>query len=152
MFMNSQGDGLHKAAITAAIVGPFFWVNSFDCVDDFKAKVDGMDEEEWARNLGESYSLHLGEYFNLQYLKYLELLPSVSCMACGISLNQWLAWPFEICRPPSILAPFAEVASQRIQVISLDKLACRSLSPISDIFSHTQNEKAKSGNDYACMQ
>ena len=54
MFMISLGDGIPKLAITAAIVGTFIFVcvNSFDCLDDFKANFDDMDEEERASNLG----------------------------------------------------------------------------------------------------
>ena len=54
MFMISLGDGIPKLAITAAIVGTFIFVcvNSFDCMDDFKANFDDMDEEERASNLG----------------------------------------------------------------------------------------------------
>ena len=39
MFMISLGGGMPKLGITAAIVGTFIFVcvNSFDCMDDFKA-------------------------------------------------------------------------------------------------------------------
>mgnify|MGYP001241128420 CR=1 FL=1 len=55
MFMISQGGDLPKLAITAAVIGIFIFVcvNSFDCMDDFKANIDDMGEEEMASNLGQ---------------------------------------------------------------------------------------------------
>ena len=54
MFMIALGVGIPKLAITAAIVGTFIFVivNSFDCMDDFKANFDDMGDEERASNLG----------------------------------------------------------------------------------------------------
>ena len=54
MFMITLGVGVPKLAITAAIVGSFIFVciNSFDCMDDFKANADDMGEEERATHLG----------------------------------------------------------------------------------------------------
>jgi len=56
MFMITLG-GEPKLAITAAIIGTFIFVcvNSFDCMDDFKANVDDMGEEERATNLGRKF-------------------------------------------------------------------------------------------------
>ena len=57
MFMISLGDGIPKFAITATIVGTFIFVcvNSFDCMDDFKANADDMGDEERATNLGKKF-------------------------------------------------------------------------------------------------
>ena len=57
MFMISLGDGIPKLAITAAIVGTFIFVcvNSFDCMDDFKANADDMGDEERATNVGKKF-------------------------------------------------------------------------------------------------
>ena len=57
MFMISMGGGLPKLGITAAIVGTFIFVcvNSFDCMDDFKANADDMGDEERATNLGKKF-------------------------------------------------------------------------------------------------
>ena len=54
MFMISLGVDVPKLALTAAIVGSFIFVciNSFDCMDDFKANADDMGEEERATHLG----------------------------------------------------------------------------------------------------
>ena len=54
LFIISQGGDLPQLAITAAIVGMFVFVmiNSFDCMDDLKANVDDMDDEERTSNLG----------------------------------------------------------------------------------------------------
>ena len=54
MFMISLGVDVPKLALTAAIVGTFIFVciNSFDCMDDFKANADDMGEEERATHLG----------------------------------------------------------------------------------------------------
>ena len=54
MFMISMGGDLPKLGITAAIVGAFIFVcvNSFDCMDDFKASADDMGDEERATNIG----------------------------------------------------------------------------------------------------
>ena len=43
--------------MTAAIVCIFVFVmmKSFDCMDDFKANVDNIDEEEAATNLGQKF-------------------------------------------------------------------------------------------------
>ena len=43
--------------MTATIVGIFVFVmiNSFDCLDDFKANVDDMDDDEKASNLGKKF-------------------------------------------------------------------------------------------------
>ena len=48
LFLIVQGGDLPQLAMTAAIVGIFVFVmiNSFDCLDDFKANTDDMDEEE----------------------------------------------------------------------------------------------------------
>ena len=48
LYLIIQGGDLPQLAMTAAIVGIFVFVmiNSFDCMDDFKANVDDMDEEE----------------------------------------------------------------------------------------------------------
>ena len=57
LFLIIQGGDLPQLAITAAIVGTFVFVmiNSFDCLDDFKANTDDMDEEEAATNLGSKF-------------------------------------------------------------------------------------------------
>ena len=57
LFLIVQGGDLPQLAMTAAIVGIFVFVmiNSFDCLDDFKANVDDMDEEEAASNLGKKF-------------------------------------------------------------------------------------------------
>ena len=57
LFLIVQGGDLPQLAMTAAIVGIFVFVmiNSFDCLDDFKANVDDMDEEESASNLGKKF-------------------------------------------------------------------------------------------------
>ena len=54
MFMISIGGDLPKLGITAAIVGTFIFVcvSAFDCMNDFKANVDDMDDEERKTNLG----------------------------------------------------------------------------------------------------
>ena len=54
MFMLSIGDDLPKLGITAALVGTFIFVcvSAFDCMDDFKANFDDMDDEERKTNLG----------------------------------------------------------------------------------------------------
>ena len=54
MFMISIGGDLPKLGITAGIVGTFIFmcVSAFDCMDDFKATVDEMDDEERTTNLG----------------------------------------------------------------------------------------------------
>ena len=54
MFMISIGGDLPKLGITAGIVGTFIFVcvSAFDCMDDFKANVDDMDDEERTSNLG----------------------------------------------------------------------------------------------------
>ena len=54
MFMISIGGDLPKLGITAAIVGTFIFVcvSAFDCMNDFKANVDDMDDEERTTNLG----------------------------------------------------------------------------------------------------
>jgi len=46
LYLIVQGGDLPQLAMTAAIVGIFVFVmiNSFDCMDDFKANVDDMDE------------------------------------------------------------------------------------------------------------
>ena len=56
LFLIVQGGDLPQLAMTAAIVGIFVFVmiNSFDCLDDFKANVDDMDEEA-ASNLGKKF-------------------------------------------------------------------------------------------------
>ena len=55
MFMISIGGDLPKLGITAAIVGTFIFVcvSAFDCMNDFKANVDDMDDEERTTYLGE---------------------------------------------------------------------------------------------------
>ena len=57
MFMISLGVDVPKLALTAAIVGTFIFVciNSFDCMDDFKANADDMGEEERATHLGKRF-------------------------------------------------------------------------------------------------
>ena len=57
LFLIVQGGDLPQLAITAAIVGTFVFVmiNSFDCLDDFKANTDDMDEEEATTNLGKKF-------------------------------------------------------------------------------------------------
>ena len=57
LFLIIQGGDLPQLAVTAAIVGTFVFVmiNSFDCLDDFKANTDDMDEEEAATNLGKKF-------------------------------------------------------------------------------------------------
>ena len=57
LYLIIQGGDLPQLAMTAAIVGIFVFVmiNSFDCMDDFKANVDDMDEEEAATNLGQKF-------------------------------------------------------------------------------------------------
>ena len=57
MFMISLGGGLPKLGITAALVGTFIFVcvNSFDCMDDFKANADDMGDEERATNVGKKF-------------------------------------------------------------------------------------------------
>ena len=57
LFLIVQGGDLPQLAMTAAIVGTFVFVmiNSFDCLDDFKANVDDMGEEEAASNLGKKF-------------------------------------------------------------------------------------------------
>ena len=57
LFLIVQGGDLPQLAMTAAIVGIFVFVmiNSFDCLDDFKANTDDMDEEEAATNLGKKF-------------------------------------------------------------------------------------------------
>ena len=57
LFLITQGGDLPQLAITAAILGTFVFVmiNSFDCLDDFKANTDDMDEEEAATNLGKKF-------------------------------------------------------------------------------------------------
>ena len=57
LFLIIQVGDLPQLAITAAIVGTFVFVmiNSFDCLDDFKANTDDMDEEEAATNLGKKF-------------------------------------------------------------------------------------------------
>ena len=51
LFMISIGGDLPKLGITAAIVGTFTFVcvSAFDCMNDFKANVDDMDDEERPR-------------------------------------------------------------------------------------------------------
>ena len=57
LFLIVQGGDLPQLAMTTVIVGIFAFVmiNSFDCLDDFKANVDDMDEEEAASNLGKKF-------------------------------------------------------------------------------------------------
>ena len=57
LFLIVQGGDLPQLAMTAAIVGIFVFVmiNSFDCLDDFKANTDDMDEEEATTNLGKKF-------------------------------------------------------------------------------------------------
>ena len=57
MSMISFGEDIPKLAITAAIIGTFIFVivNSFDCMDDFKASVDDMGEEEHATKVGQKF-------------------------------------------------------------------------------------------------
>ena len=54
MFMILIGVDVSILALTAVIVGRFIFVciNSFDCMDDFKANADDMGEEERATHLG----------------------------------------------------------------------------------------------------
>jgi len=56
LYLITQGGDLPQLAMTAAIVGIFVFVmiNSFDCMNDFKANVDDMDEEEAVTNLGKN--------------------------------------------------------------------------------------------------
>lgn len=50
----SQGGDYPGLAVAAMVVGTFVFVmiNSFDCMDDFKANTDDMDPEEAQTNLG----------------------------------------------------------------------------------------------------
>lgn len=50
----SQGGDYPGLAVAAMVVGTFVFVmiNSFDCMDDFKANTDDMDPEESQTNLG----------------------------------------------------------------------------------------------------
>ena len=44
-------------AVTAAIVGVFVFVmiNSFDCMDDLKANIDDLDDDEAKTNFGKKF-------------------------------------------------------------------------------------------------
>ena len=57
LYIISQGGDLPKLAISAAVVGMFVFVmiNSFDVMDDFKANIEDMDEDEAATNLGKRF-------------------------------------------------------------------------------------------------
>ena len=57
LYLIIQGGDLPQLAMTAAIVGIFVFVmiNSFDCMDNFKANVDDTDEEEAATNIGQKF-------------------------------------------------------------------------------------------------
>tara|TARA_B100000575_G_C22823352_1_gene484062 strand:+ start:137 stop:520 length:384 start_codon:yes stop_codon:yes gene_type:complete len=57
MFMISLGGDIPELAITSAVVGVFIFVcvNSFDCMDDFKANSQDMGDEEQATNLGKKF-------------------------------------------------------------------------------------------------
>ena len=57
LFLIVQGGDLPQLAMTAVIVGIFVFVmiNSFDCMDDFKASIDDMDEEEAETNIGKKF-------------------------------------------------------------------------------------------------
>ena len=67
LFLIVQGGDLPQLAMTAAIVGIFVFVmiNSFDCLDDFKANVDDMDEEEAASNLGKKLKIAPWGFFKV---------------------------------------------------------------------------------------
>jgi di/tricarboxylate transporter len=57
LYLISQGSDLPQLAISAAVVGTFIFVmvNSFDCMDDFKANADDMDDQEAATNFGKKF-------------------------------------------------------------------------------------------------
>ena len=57
LYMIIQGGDLPQLAMTAVIVGVFVFVmiNSFDCMDDFKASIADMDEEEAETNIGKKF-------------------------------------------------------------------------------------------------
>ena len=57
LYLIIQGGDLPQLAMTAVIVGIFVFVmiNSFDCMDDFKASIDDMDEEEAETNIGKKF-------------------------------------------------------------------------------------------------
>ena len=57
LYIISQGGDLPQLAISAAIVGMFVFVmiNSFDCMDDLKANIDDMDDDEAATNFGNKF-------------------------------------------------------------------------------------------------
>ena len=67
LFLIVQGKDLPQLAMTAAIVGIFVFVmiNSFDCLDDFKANTDDMDEEEAATNLGKKFKSNPWGFFKV---------------------------------------------------------------------------------------
>ena len=67
LFLIIQGGDLPQLAITAAILGTFIFVmiNSFDCLDDFKANTDDMDEEEAATNLGKKFKSNPWGFFKV---------------------------------------------------------------------------------------
>jgi hypothetical protein len=57
LYIISQGGDLPQLAITAAIVGIFVFVmiNSFDCMDDLKANIDDLDDDEASTNFGKKF-------------------------------------------------------------------------------------------------
>ena len=57
LYLISQGGDLPQLALTAAIAGMFVFVmiNSFDCMDDLKANVDDIDDEEASTNFGKKF-------------------------------------------------------------------------------------------------
>ena len=57
LYIIAQGGDLPQLAISAAIVGMFVFVmiNSFDCMDDLKANIDDMDDDEAATNFGKKF-------------------------------------------------------------------------------------------------
>ena len=57
LYIISHGGDLPQLAITAAIVGVFVFViiNSFDCMDDLKANIDDLDDDEAATNFGKKF-------------------------------------------------------------------------------------------------
>ncbi len=57
LYLISQGGDLPQLALTAAIAGMFVFVmiNSFDCMDDLKANIDDIDDEEASTNVGKKF-------------------------------------------------------------------------------------------------
>ena len=57
LYILSQGGDLPQLAMTAAIVGLFVFVtiNSFNCMDDLKANIDNIDDQEANTNFGKKF-------------------------------------------------------------------------------------------------